>query len=120
MIDLNDVAEQPPEIHPAYHDDVPGLSRRLGDSAPSWVPHYLAKGAYSKDRRHWHLANTMGDAPRGDGSCVVELEGEYAGHHRDWSTGEHGDALETLQIATRLEGAELYHLAAEIVGAPAP
>jgi hypothetical protein len=116
-LDLNDYGPQQPERH-VYHDDLKELSRRLGDCARSWVPEYFKNGVLSKDRRTWRLANTLGDAPHGNGSCEIQLSGQYAGHYRDWSTDEHGDALDTLKLATRLDGAELYERAAEIVGTP--
>ena len=93
------------------------LKRQLSERASTWVPEHFPRGRISADRSEWRTANTHGDAPRGEGSCVLELKGEHAGCIRDWSTDEHGDQLHTLKCATGLTGRALFEYAAGLVGA---
>ena len=74
MIDLNDVWRPPAQF------DLPEIRRRLAATAPG-----LAAGAVSAmrgmaaDRKTLRCADLSGRAPRGEGSCVIHLEGPYAG-----------------------------------------
>jgi putative DNA primase/helicase len=119
MIDVSDASEQRPEddyARPALFD-IKELKRQLSERASTWVPEHFPRGRISADRSEWRTANTHGDAPRGQGSCVLELKGEHAGCIRDWSTDEHGDQLYALECSTGLTGRALFEYAAGLVGA---
>src|SRR5712671_6667925 len=113
-LDLNDTGQQPPEFQPFDLDEI---KRKLAARAGEIYPRLFPRGVIDKRGRQLHLANTHGDAPRGEGSCVLELKGEHAGCIRDWSTDEHGDQLHTLKCATGLTGRALFEYAAGLVGA---
>ena len=118
-LDLNAARPQPQEddYTPPALFDIKELKRQLSERASTWVPEHFPHGRISADRSEWRTANTHGDAPRGEGSCVLELKGEHAGCIRDWSTDEHGDQLHTLKCATGLTGRALFEYAAGLVGA---
>jgi putative DNA primase/helicase len=113
-IDLNGAEEQRPDL-PLH--DLDDLKRRLADGAAEIYPRLFRHSRITADRRELRMANVHGDAPHGEGSCVVELDGEYAGCIRDWNTDEHGDQLDTIRYATGLEGRALFEYAANLVGA---
>jgi len=119
MIDLSVTRPQPPEddYTPPALFDIKELKRQLSERASTWVPEHFPHGRISADRSEWRTANTHGDAPRGEGSCVLELKGEHAGCIRDWSTDEHGDQLYALECSTGLTGRALFEYAAGLVGA---
>jgi hypothetical protein len=113
-LNLNDSGEQPPEFQPFDLDEI---KRKLAARAGEIYPRLFPRGVIDKRGRQLHLANTHGDAPRGQGSCVLELKGEHAGCIRDWSTDEHGDQLYALECSTGLTGRALFEYAAGLVGA---
>jgi putative DNA primase/helicase len=112
-IDLNDAQQQRPDLQLHDLDD---LKRRLADRAAEIYPRLFPHGRISNDRRELRMANIHGDAPRGEGSCIIELCGRYAGCIRDWSTDERGDQLDAIGYATGLEGRALFEYAAGLVG----
>src|SRR6195256_5521305 len=113
-LDLNAARPQPPEFQPFDLDEI---KRKLAARAGEIYPRLFPRGVIDKRGRQLHLANTHGDAPRGQGSCVLELKGEHAGCIRDWSTDEHGDQLYALECSTGLTGRALFEYAAGLVGA---
>jgi putative DNA primase/helicase len=116
-IDLNDAQQQRPDLQLHDLDD---LKRRLADRAAEIYPRLFPHGRISNDRRELRMANIHGDAPRGEGSCIIELCGRYAGCIRDWSTDERGDQLDAIGYATGLEGRALFEYAARLVGDATP
>src|SRR5262249_33056825 len=113
-LDLNETDDQKSDLP---HFDLGDLKRKLADRAPEIYTRLFPLGRISSDGRELRMANTRGDAPRGEGSCVIELYGAHAGCIRAWSTDEYGDQLDTLSYATGLEGRVLYEHAAKLVGA---
>ena len=113
-IDLNGAEEQRPDL--ALHD-LDDLKRRLADRAAEIYPRLFRHSRITADRRELRMANVHGDAPHGEGSCVVELYGEYAGCIRDWSTDERDDQLDAIGYATGLKGHALFEYVANLVGA---
>ena len=73
MIDLSVTSPQPPEddYTPPALFDIKELKRQLSERASTWVPEHFPHGRISADRSEWRTANTHGDAPRGEGSCVL-------------------------------------------------
>jgi len=116
VIDLNDAAPQLALSVARY--DLDELSRRLAAQAESWVPQLFPNGR--KEAGEFRLANIRGDAPRKNGSCVIPLSGHYAGCFHDFSTGESGGPLKTLEHATGLSGRPLFDYAAGLVGMATP
>ena len=112
-IDLNDAKQQRPDL-PLH--DLDDLKRRLADRAAEIYPDLFPWGRISSDRRQLRMANVRGDAPRGEGSCVIDLNGQYAGCIRDWSTEERGDQLDAIGYATGLKGHALFEYVANLVG----
>src|SRR3981081_4210988 len=113
-LNLNDSGEQPPEFQPFDLDEI---KRKLAARAGEIYPRLFPRGVIDKRGRQLHLANTRGDAPRGQGSCTVELKGEHAGYIRDWSLGERGVGFFSFERAPRLAGRALFEHAAGLVGA---
>lgn len=119
VIDLNDARPQataPDQQQGLY--DLDELTRRLAEHADRWVPQLFPGGR--REGPCWRLANIEGRPPHKHGSCEIGLEGEFAGWHTDWETGERGAPLKTVARATGLSGRALFDYAAGLVGAPAP
>jgi putative DNA primase/helicase len=117
MLDFNDAPPQRDDRPKLY--DIEALKRGLAERAPDLIPQLFPRGRISSNGREWRTANTRGDPPKKDGSCVFTLTGPFAGYHQDWSTGEEGDQLATLGLVTGLAGRELFEHATEIIGTKA-
>jgi len=117
MLDFNDGLSPTWEVAPTQEYDLADIKRRLAEHAADIYPAHFPRGVVDHRRGELRCGNTRGDAPSGDGSCVIDLRGPYGGCIRDWSTGEHGDQLDTLRYATGRTGRDLYQYAAGLVGA---
>lgn len=110
-VNLNDAPPQR-EQRPEY--DLDDLSARLGERAREWVPELFPRGRIVDNKLR--LANIRGDAPKKEGSCVIEMKGAKAGYWHDFGTNKGGGPLSTLSEALNLHGQELIARAAEMVG----
>jgi hypothetical protein len=111
MIDLNEAV--PPESILPRHD-LDAIVAGLRGSAATWVPTLFPNGRRVGDQ--WRLANIRGDAPRRNGSCVIELRGPNAGDWHDFETGDGGGPISTVEYVSGLTGAALFEHAASIAG----
>jgi len=76
----------------AFDEIVASLQARVRDVAEAYAP-----GGHVDGGRYWALHPTRGD--RKIGSFQVGLTGSYAGRWMDFSTGEHGDMLDLIQLS---------------------
>jgi putative DNA primase/helicase len=106
VIDLNDVWQPPPRI------DLAEVRRRLEDTAPDWVPRLFPQGRLSRDRKTLRCADLSGRPPRHEGSCVIYLDGRFAGWGFDYATGESASPVDLIYHATGLTAAALFEEAA--------
>jgi hypothetical protein len=112
QIDLNDDNPPSPQL------DQEEASRGLAERASDWVPALFPNGRIDNRRETLRLADISGRAPRGEGSCVIDLKGEKAGSWYDHALDTGGGPLSTLMKATGLHGRALFERAAEIIGTP--
>lgn len=82
MIDLNNVWTPPARI------DLAAVKAQLAATAADWLPGLYPQARLSPDRRTLRCADLSGRPPRKEGSCVIHLDGPYAGWGFDFSTGE--------------------------------
>jgi hypothetical protein len=101
MINLNDASEY---IEGRQYDQ-DAISRDLALSADRWVRELFPNGRVGDDGK-WHVADIAGHAPKKNGSCAINLTGEYAGCWVDWSGGSDakGRSISTIKEHFRLEG----------------
>ncbi|MBP7003530.1 VapE domain-containing protein [Amaricoccus sp.] len=116
MIDLNDVWTPPPRI------DLGAVKAQLAATAPDWLPDLFAQARLSPDRRTLRCADLSGRPPRKEGSCVIHLDGPYAGWGFDFSTGERAGPIDLIYHGTGLTDAALFEEAARLarMDRPAP
>ena len=110
MIDLNDVAV------PRQRHDLAAIKERLAVSSADWLPGLFPEAQLSRDRRTLRCADLSGRAPRKEGSCVIYLEGAYAGWGFDYATDECAGPIDLIARATGLEGLALFDEAARMAG----
>ena len=117
-IDLNDVS-----LAPVRHD-LAEVRRRLADTAKEWLPPLFPHARRGMDGRTLRCADLSGRAPRGEGSCVIHLEGRFAGWGFDHATGESAGPIDMLAHGTGAADARLFDEAARLARmdrpAPAP
>jgi putative DNA primase/helicase len=106
VIDLNDVWQPPPRI------DLAEVRRRLEDTAPDWVPRLFPQGRLSRDRKTLRCADLSGRPPRNEGSCVIHLQGRFAGWGFDYATGESANPIDMIYYGTGLSAPALFEAAA--------
>jgi predicted P-loop ATPase len=121
MIDLNDVWA-PPARH-----DLTAIKARLVDSARDWLPPLFPEARLTHDRRALRCADLSGRPPRGEGSCIIHLDGPYAGWGFDFATGERAGPVDLIYHGTGLtegrlfdEAARLAHLEHDVARQPRP
>ena len=73
MIDLNDVWSPPPRV------DLAAVKAQLAATAAGWLPELFPQARPAPDRRTLRCADLSGRPPRKEGSCVLHLDGPYAG-----------------------------------------
>jgi len=114
MIDLNDVAAAP------VRHDLAEVRRRLGDNARDWVPGLFPSARMARDRKTMRCADLSGRPPRGEGSCVIHLEGRFAGWGFDHATGESAGPIDMIAHATGMAEPRLFDEAARLAGMDRP
>ncbi len=117
LIDLNDVWPLLPVRH-----DLAEVRRRLADTARDWLPALFPQAVRAPDRKTLRCADLSGRRPRGEGSCVLHLEGRFAGWGFDHATGESAGPIDMIYHATGLTEARLFAEAARLahMDQPAP
>ena len=114
MIDLNDVAPAP------VRHDLAEVRRRLADNARAWVPALFPNARMTSDRKTMRCADLSGRAPRGEGSCVIHLEGRFAGWGFDHATGESAGPIDMVSHGTGVAEPRLFDEAARLAGMDRP
>jgi hypothetical protein len=112
QIDLNDV---PFNFSNPRKFDMDELNRRLKERAHVWVPMLFTNGIEDKAAGVIRCANPYGDPPRKQGSCHINMTGEYAGGFYDHATGEKGGPLKTIMCITGLDSGQAREFAADLV-----
>jgi len=119
MIDLNDVCS-PPARH-----DLAAIKARLADTARDWLPQLFPEARLTPDRRALRCADLSGRPSQGEGSCIIHLDGPYAGWGFDFATGERAGSVDLIHHATGMtearlfdEAARLAHMACDAVPPP--
>ncbi len=116
VIDLNDATNL------SQRWDLAEVRRRLADTARDWLPALFPNGRKSPDGKTLRCADLSGRAPRGDGSCVIHLDGRFAGWGFDHATGESAGPIDMIYHATGWTDARLFAEAARLahMEMPAP
>lgn len=121
MIDLNDVFFAPPR------HDLGAIKARLADTARDWLPSLFPEARLTYDKRALRCADLSGRRARGEGSCIIHLDGPYAGWGFDFATGERAGPIDMIYHATGMsegrlfdEAARLAHLERDLTNRPRP
>ena len=119
MIDLNDICSPP------AHHDLAAIKARLADTARDWLPQLFPEARLTPDRRALRCADLSGRPSQGEGSCIIHLDGPYAGWGFDFATGERAGSVDLIHHATGMtearlfdEAARLAHMACDAVPPP--
>jgi putative DNA primase/helicase len=95
MIDFNVVIPFPLPEKSNYDRDA--ILATLQTTAYRWVPELFPQGKIDHVKNQLRVADISGRPPRNKGSCVIDLDGEFAGSYRDFGIGgQHGDAVATI------------------------
>jgi len=108
MIDLNDVWS-PPARH-----DLRAIKARLTDTACDWLPSLFPEARLTHDRRALRCADLTGRPALKEGSCILHLEGPYAGWGYDFATGERAGPVDLIYHATGMTDGRLFDEAARL------
>jgi putative DNA primase/helicase len=114
-LDFNHALSQLPEHAEALEQHLPSraeLLTALRPTADRWVRDIFPNGKLVDGA--WRVADISGRAPRKQGSCVIELEGEAAGSYYDHSFKKGNDAVGTVADRFELSGLDVLKKAAEI------
>ncbi len=121
MIDLNDVFA-PPARH-----DLRAIKARLADTAGDWLPSLFPDARLTHDKRALRCADLTGRPAQKEGSCILHLDGPYAGWGFDFATGERAGPIDLIYHATGMtdgrlfdEAARLAHMERELIARPRP
>jgi predicted P-loop ATPase len=116
VIDLNDVWQPPPRY------DLREVRERLAATARDWLPALFPNARLSPDKKTLRCADLSGRPPRKEGSCVIHLEGRFAGWGFDYATGESAGPIDLIYHATGLTNGSLFEEAARLarMDRPAP
>jgi putative DNA primase/helicase len=108
VIDLNDV------FVPAARHDLNAIKARLADTARDWLPSLFPEAQLTHDKRSLRCADLSGRRARGEGSCIVHLDGPYAGWGFDFATGERAGPIDMIYHATGMSDGRLFDEAARL------
>lgn len=108
MIDLNDV------FVPAARHDLTAIKARLAATARDWLPSLFPEARLTHDKRAMRCADLSGRRSRGEGSCVIHLDGPYAGWGFDFATGERAGPIDMIYHATGMSEGRLFDEAARL------
>ena len=108
MIDLNDV------FVPAARHDLTDIKARLAATARDWLPPLFPEAQLTHDKRAMRCADLSGRRSRGEGSCVIHLDGPYAGWGFDFATGERAGPIDMIYHATGMSEGRLFDEAARL------
>lgn len=108
MIDLNDV------FAPAARHDLNAIKARLAATARDWLPALFPEAQLTHDKRAMRCADLSGRRSRGEGSCVIHLDGPYAGWGFDFATGERAGPIDMIYHATGMSEGRLFDEAARL------
>jgi len=108
MIDLNDVPS------PRGRHDLAAIRERLAATAADWLPGLFPEARLTPDGRSLRCADLSGRPPRKEGSCVIHLDGPYAGWGFDHATGERAGPIDLIAQATGLCDGALFDEAAQL------
>jgi hypothetical protein len=98
------------------------VRRRLAATARDWLPQLFPHARLSADKKTLRCADLSGRPPRKEGSCVIHLEGRFAGWGFDYATGESAGPIDLIYHATGLTNGALFEEAARLarMDRPAP
>lgn len=108
MIDLNEVWA------PSARHDLTAIKARLVETARDWLPPLFPEARLTHDRRALRCADLSGRPPRGDGSCIIHLDGPYAGWGFDFATGERAGPVDLIYHGTGMTEGRLFDEAARL------
>lgn len=108
MIDLNDV------FVPAARHDLNAIKARLAATARDWLPPLFPEAKLTPDKRAMRCADLSGRRSRGEGSCIIHLDGPYAGWGFDFATGERAGPIDMIYHATGMSEGRLFDEAARL------
>ena len=108
MIDLNEV------FVPAARHDLSAIKARLAETARTWLPSLFPEARLTHDKRALRCADLSGRRARGEGSCIIHLDGPYAGWGFDFATGERAGPIDMIYHATGMSEGRLFDEAARL------
>ena len=108
MIDLNDV------FIPAARHDLNAIKARLAMTARDWLPPLFPEAQLTHDKRALRCADLSGRRARGEGSCIIHLDGPYAGWGFDFATGERAGPIDMIYHGTGMSDGRLFDEAARL------
>jgi len=108
IIDLNDIWQPPPRYN------LRELRQHLAESARDWLPALFPQARRSRDDKVLRCADLTGRPPRNEGSCVIYLEGRFAGWGFDFATAESAGPIDLIYYATGLVDRALFEEAARL------
>jgi predicted P-loop ATPase len=108
VIDLNDV------FVPAARHDLNAIKARLAATARDWLPPLFPEAKLTHDKRAMRCADLSGRRSRGEGSCIIHLDGPYAGWGFDFATGERAGPIDMIYHATGMSECRLFDEAARL------
>ena len=108
VIDLNDV------FVPAARHDLNAIKARLAATARDWLPPLFPEAKLTHDKRAMRCADLSGRRSRGEGSCIIHLDGPYAGWGFDFATGERAGPIDMIYHATGMSEGRLFDEAARL------
>ncbi|NOX73477.1 MAG: P-loop ATPase [Alphaproteobacteria bacterium] len=108
MIDLNDV------FSPRARHDLRAIKARLADTAGDWLPALFPEARLTFDKRALRCADLTGRPAQKEGSCILHIEGPYAGWGFDFATGERAGPVDLIYHATGMRDGRLFDEAARL------